>query len=124
MIMEITRLNADRQTMKEIDDAYCAGEIREEDYNSIMEETASKDFSEAIREIGAGWYDDIMFAVPTKGKERYYTDLNDIIDMIVRKDLTYIARADGRPCVVREDDGEIFLLFSEEEAFNILKEAR
>lgn len=116
--MTIERLNPSRPTLLEIDEAWANNLYTDTEYESKMYSTADDDAYEVSHEIGAPFSEGI-YAIAEDG-DLFHGDWNEIIDMIVEKNVTYTARVNGRPALVRSDDNKVFYLFSTAEVIKAM----
>jgi hypothetical protein len=103
--MTYSRINAERPTQWEIEDAYLRNILTDEEYEYKRENIAMEDESDIEAEFG-----DNIKATARDGLEEYTGDYSDILDGIVEKGLVYAAREPktGDIILVRTDDGEVF----------------
>lgn len=116
--MKIERLNPSRPTLLEIDEAWANNLYTDTEYESKMYSIADDDAYEVAHEIGAPFSEGI-YAIAEDGN-LFHGDWNEIVDMIVEKNVTYTARVNGRPALVRSDDNKVFYLFSTAEVIKTM----
>lgn len=117
--MTIERLNPSRPTLLEIDEAWANNLYTDTEYEGKMYSIADDDAYEVAHEIGAP-FSEGMYAITAEGDDVYHGDWNELIDMIVEKNVTYTARVNGRPALVRSDDNKVFYLFSTAEVIKTM----
>lgn len=111
--MKIERINANRPTAMELRTAYENGILTDEEFESKSAEFAALDIADVTWELCLVNEWEELFAVSKT--EFMHGCLNDLFDFIVDKDLSYLARVDSKPSIIRTDDGAVFTLYTENE---------
>lgn len=113
--MKIERLINDIPTGEELQEAWTSGRITEAEYYNKMSIYAGMEMDEVAEWYGFGE----LYAIGSRG-HYYIAELSELFDLIVEKDLSYLAKADGVPAIIRTDDGEVFKLYNAETVQAIL----
>jgi len=107
--MEITRILENVPTSKELSNAYESGVITYDEFVNKMTSNTNREIEYLINNYGVcnQWY------AISKSETVSAWNIGELFDMIVDKDLSYLALVDGYVSIVRTDDNKVFRLFTD-----------